>query len=193
MTMAAARRHLFLAGFMGTGKSAVGHQLAARLHRPFVDLDGVVESLCRRTIPEVFRVEGEAAFRNHEARALRLVLGSPPSIIALGGGAPTVPVILAMARQTGRTVLLTADWAAIWDRVRDDLPSRPLLAGTTVASGILGHDDPARREQFVRHAESLLQSRRDAYDRIADLVVDTSRLTIPLVVERIMEWLGNGL
>jgi shikimate kinase len=189
MIAAAARRHLFLAGFMGTGKSAVGRALAGQLGRPFVDLDAMVESLHSRSIVAIFRGEGEAAFRLHEAKALRLVLGSPPSVIALGGGAPTVPAIANMVRQTGHTVLLTAVWEVIWRRVHDDCASRPLLAPVLDAlCGDASLDDACQLARFIGYVDPILKSRKAAYERIADLTINTSELTVTQVVDRIVPW-----
>jgi len=189
MIAAAARRHLFLAGFMGTGKSAVGRALARQLGRHFVDLDDLIESLRHRAIVVIFRSEGEAAFRLHEAKALRVVLGSPPSVIALGGGAPTVPAIANMARQTGRTVLLTAAWEVIWRRVRDDLGSRPLLSPVLDAlCGNTSCDDACQLARFIGYVDPILKSRQAAYERITDLTIDTSEMTAQQVADRILPW-----
>jgi len=50
----AQRRPIFLVGFMGSGKTAVGHELAALLDVPFVDLDNVIEAAAGMRISEIF-------------------------------------------------------------------------------------------------------------------------------------------
>jgi shikimate kinase len=86
---AAVTDHIVLLGFMGSGKTTVGALLAAHLERPFVDLDDRIECAAGQSIAEVFSEQGEAAFRDLEARALAELLGEAPEplVIALGGGA----------------------------------------------------------------------------------------------------------
>ena len=81
-----------LTGFMGCGKSSTGRALAARLGAHFVDLDEVIVARAGRSIPEIFREGGEAAFRQLELETLRAVLdgaGNTLTVFALGGGALT--------------------------------------------------------------------------------------------------------
>src|SRR5204863_2968828 len=80
-------RHLILVGFMGAGKSTLGREVAARLGRPFLDVDEEVEG-AEGPIWELFERQGEAAFRELEARFLREAAGGrEPRVIAVGGGA----------------------------------------------------------------------------------------------------------
>ena len=55
--------HLVLVGMMGTGKTTAGKILAERLGRPFFDSDQLIESRTGRTVRQIFRDEGEAAYR----------------------------------------------------------------------------------------------------------------------------------
>src|SRR5450759_5932188 len=66
-----AARAVFLVGFMASGKSSVGREIAQRLDWDFVDLDARIESRERQAIPEIFRDRGEASFRLAETSALR--------------------------------------------------------------------------------------------------------------------------
>jgi shikimate kinase / 3-dehydroquinate synthase len=80
--------NVVLVGFMGSGKSTVGPQLAQRMNRPFVDLDDVIEADAGRSVTEIFSSEGEAGFREREARCLQRALERKGSVVAVGGGAP---------------------------------------------------------------------------------------------------------
>jgi len=73
---------------MGSGKSSVGRALAARLGWSFVDLDAEIESSQGRKIREIFRREGEAKFRQIEAKLLQAILETTtrPFVLATGGG-----------------------------------------------------------------------------------------------------------
>jgi shikimate kinase len=119
---------VFLVGFMGSGKSAVGQELARRLGWAFLDLDAIIESRAGRSIPTIFRQDGEPAFRAAETAALAGLLSDPaalPSVVALGGGA--------FAQQANRdllrkhpTVFLDAPVEELWRRCRQDAADRPL-------------------------------------------------------------------
>ena len=84
-----------LTGFMGCGKSSTGRELAARLDARFIDLDGEIVARTGRSIPDIFREGGEAAFRAVELATLRAVLdeadaAGQDTVLALGGGALTI-------------------------------------------------------------------------------------------------------
>src|SRR4051812_8462078 len=83
-----ARGHVWLVGMMGSGKSTVGKRLAARLDRPFVDLDERIETEAGRSIGDIFERDGEPAFRALESRVLARVADGPDAVVATGGGAP---------------------------------------------------------------------------------------------------------
>lgn len=117
-------RLIFLAGFMGTGKSTVGRLLARRLRLPFVDLDDVIARRERRSIPELFAA---GRFRSAEARALRSLRG--PAVVALGGGALLRPSNRRLVERTGVLVRLTCPERELWRRLKPALGKRPLLAG----------------------------------------------------------------
>jgi shikimate kinase len=82
------RRSIFLVGFMGSGKTRVGQELARRLALPFEDTDARIEKAVGRSIERLFADEGEAEFRALESRELaRLVQeADTPRVIATGGG-----------------------------------------------------------------------------------------------------------
>lgn len=78
---------ILLTGFMGAGKTTAGALLAKRLGWQFVDSDCVVEARAGMTIAEIFALDGEAAFREKEAAAIRETAAKERLVLALGGGA----------------------------------------------------------------------------------------------------------
>ena len=82
---------LFLVGLSGSGKSSVGRLVAERLNWEFVDTDTLIAEAAGRSIPAIFREDGEAAFRALEAEALAEAATRERTVIATGGGAPTQP------------------------------------------------------------------------------------------------------
>jgi shikimate kinase len=149
-------RTVFLVGFMGSGKSAVGEELARRLGWRFVDMDAEIEGREQRSIGEIFRTGGEAGFRKAETAALRDFLSNLPAqdtIVALGGGA--------FAQEDNRqllrswpTVFLEAPVEELWRRCQRDGVERPLRSDL---------------EQFCR-----LHKERLPFYREASLTVETS-------------------
>jgi len=77
-----------LIGFMASGKTTVGGLLSKRLGFKFKDIDRLVEETVGKTIPEIFKTEGEEKFREYESKALWSLKGEEHIVISTGGGAP---------------------------------------------------------------------------------------------------------
>jgi shikimate kinase len=160
---------IFLAGFMGTGKTTVGRLLAERLGRPFVDMDDRIEARAGKTISAIFAEEGESAFRALEREIVAELAGRRGIVAAAGGGAVMDPANTAALLRAGLLVCLWARPDVIWERVRAQT-HRPLLE-----SG-----DDKRRAVL-----ELLEKRSPVYHSLP-VRVDTSDLTPAEVVERIL-------
>jgi shikimate kinase/3-dehydroquinate synthase len=133
---------------MATGKSTVGPKLAARLGLPFVDTDVELERETGRTVPELWRAEGEPAFRAREGVLVeRLFESREPRVVAFGGGTVTIRKTRRLAIDHALVVTLTASGATIATRA-PDLATRPNLA--------VGGDPAAR-------AQELISQRAEAY------------------------------
>jgi shikimate kinase len=122
-------RMILLVGFMGSGKSTVGRALSQRLGRRFEDLDARIEARERRSIAEIFRDSGEAAFREAETTALgELLREVDPLVAALGGGAMAQSANVDAIRNSGATVVwLDAPVEELWRRCAADDGIRPLM------------------------------------------------------------------
>ena len=121
--------HIFLYGPSGTGKSTVGQLLAEKLNLSFIDLDSVIEANAGMSIPQIMEQNGEPAFRDLEASALKTITNEQESVIALGGGALLRDENRAFTEKNGRVVLLMAELETLLARLEDDTNKRPLLAG----------------------------------------------------------------
>ncbi|MCD4684439.1 MAG: shikimate kinase [Anaerolineae bacterium] len=119
--------NIVLAGFMGTGKSTVGRLVAARLDWDFVDTDALIEARARRSIAEIFAMDGEAGFRQLEATVCTQAGDSAHNVIAVGGGALLNDDVRARFVAHHLVVCLTCEIDTIIARVGDD-PARPLFA-----------------------------------------------------------------
>ncbi len=121
-------RALFLVGFMASGKSSVGLELARRLGWDFLDLDLHIQSRERQTVPEIFRDRGESGFRLAETNALRDLVHSSLAanrVVALGGGAFVQPANRELLGPWP-TVFLEAPASELWQRSLTDGIERPL-------------------------------------------------------------------
>lgn len=123
--------NIVLAGFMATGKSAVGRAVAAALGWDFVDTDDLIQEEAGKTIPEIFALESEAGFRARERAAVTQAATRNQAVIALGGGALLDPVNRQTVERRGLLICLDADEATILSRLALEAAgqSRPLLAG----------------------------------------------------------------
>lgn len=158
-----------LIGFMGSGKSTVGRALAAKLRWSFLDLDDEIEARAGRSVEELFRVEGEAAFRALEAEVSGAALVRPSTVLAPGGGWSLAPGRLEGLPEGSLTVWLRVAPETAVRRATGHGRVRPLLAGA----------DPLGR------AKALLEEREPVYKR-ALLHLDADRATPAALVEAIV-------
>ncbi len=168
---------IFLAGFMGSGKSTIGPLLATRIHYDFVDADSEIELAERMTIREIFETHGEKYFRGLEERVLRDIADRNRNmVVALGGGALTSQKNRALVNERGLLVYLKSDARSIIRRVRTK-GTRPMLLSPD--------GQPLGDEELIVRVESLLKERERHYLE-ASIVVDTSGSTISKSVEEIV-------
>jgi len=160
---------------MASGKTSVGRRLARSRGWQFFDSDGQVEAMTGRTVADIWRTDGEAAFRRLEAQVLAEALASRnPRVIAAAGGTVLDP---------GNRWLIGRHHPVVWLRARPDTLAgrlgssthRPLLDGDP--AGVLAALDAVRRP---------------FYDEVADLVVDVDDLTPDQVVACVEAGLEHG-
>jgi shikimate kinase len=112
---------IYVVGFMGAGKSTVGRHLARRLGWSFFDLDDEIEAAERTTIAQLFAARGEAEFRRIESGMLgqhaSWISRGRPAVLALGGGAYTVPANRETLAGNGITVWLDCPFETVARRV----------------------------------------------------------------------------
>jgi len=165
---------IYLAGFMGTGKTTVGRRLAERLGRPFVDLDAEIETRAGKPISAIFREDGEPRFRELEREAVRAAAARRGIVAAAGGGAVLDHRNTADLLRAGLLVCLLARPDVVLARVRGE-SHRPLLE----------EGDKARR------ILELLERRMPIY-RALPCRIDTSDLTPDEVAERVLAIFREG-
>lgn len=117
---------LFLSGFMASGKTTVGRELARQLNLPFVDLDETIECRQSSTIERIFALSGEEAFRDLESRELARVVELDAVVVALGGGTLERDENRRLVGLSGTLVWLDTPRSTILSRLSGGEPTRPL-------------------------------------------------------------------
>ena len=160
---------VYLVGMPGAGKSVVGEELAGRLGVPFVDLDTEIEREAGRPVAEIFREEGEAAFRALEAAALVKASTEDPSVVACGGGVVLEPANRITLRNTGVAVYLDVPLEELRRRV-EPAADRPLIRRGGDLERLLASRGPLYRE-FAAH----VVDGTGAPGEVADAIVEELR------------------
>lgn len=146
---------IYLVGFMGSGKTTIGRELAARIDAPFFDLDELIETAEKMTIKEIFGVRGEPYFRKRERDLLRSTKNLESAVIATGGGTFTFDENIQFIQSEGMSVYLSAPYALLRARVgmKDD---RPLFR-----DDLTTHELYANRIRYYRMSDLTLEIRED--------------------------------
>lgn len=170
--------NIVLIGFMGSGKTTIGSALAEATGMPVRDTDAIIEESAGTTISEIFRVQGEKAFRHLETRTLAILRDTEtdPTIYSTGGGIIMQEINRPLLHELGTVVWLRIRPETVLMRLAGDT-TRPLLAG------------PDREQK----AHDLIEVRRPAYTECADLIVDVDGKTPEEIVQEIIEqveWLS---
>jgi shikimate kinase len=153
---------------MGTGKSSVGRQVAHLLQFTYLDTDQVIESRAGKSITEIFREDGEPAFRELERRVVQELAFRKRTVISTGGGLPIDERNLTSLRSHALIIGLWASPEKIYQRVRGH-QHRPLL----------NEPDPLAK---IRQ----LLAAREPYYRQADVLVNTEFRNVHEVAQQVV-------
>lgn len=187
--------NVWLTGLMGTGKSTVGWQLSQIAGLGFVDLDVWIERQSGKRAHEIFRDDGEEAFRDWEKKGVLYWSGAKRFVIALGGGALVDETSWGRIRSAGALVWIKTPLPELARRLLaegQDLANRPLLEDL-----LRVEDKDKQRKLMTERLGALLGSRQDRYKQ-ASVVVDNGYtspdVTARCIKELLMEngYFGRG-
>lgn len=164
------KSNVVLVGPMGSGKTAVGRQLARFLEMEFVDSDSEIERRTGVDITYIFDKEGEQGFRERECAVIADLARRDNGVLATGGGAVLDPENRRLLSESGTVVYLMTSVAHQLERTRHS-KNRPLLR----------NEDPAAVLQ------RLIEIRGPLYDEIADIVIKTGDQRIGDMVQEISD------
>ncbi len=176
-----------LMGLRGCGKSTIGRRLAELLDRPFIELDErVLETFDESTVHAVWSGQGQAAWREAEARVLADILDTDGQVVALGGGTPLVEAArlrIGHERRTGRAkvVYLRCDTDELARRLAREPGDRPSLTGA----------DP------VCEIETVLAEREPVYRQLADVEHNVAKVSpqqaARIIAKEVLETRNGGV
>jgi len=145
--------NLYLVGFMGTGKSTVGRQVAKQMNFDFIDSDQEIERVHGRPVSAIFAEQGEAAFRKMEREFIENGHPAQGCVVACGGGLVVPPGMLELLRSRGVVICLHAPIGTIIERIMHTT-HRPLLQAEDRAQRL--RDLYAQREALYRRTGTMV-------------------------------------
>lgn len=124
-------KRIIIIGYMGSGKTTVGHALSQELGLPFYDLDWYIETRMHRTVKQIFDEKGEEGFRKIEHNLLHEVAEFENVIISCGGGTPCFFDNIDYINRQGETVYLKCTTDVLYKHLKMGKSVRPLLLNKT--------------------------------------------------------------
>ena len=118
----------FLIGFMGSGKSLIGKQLAEKLNIKYIDLDNFIEKSENITIAGIFNNSGEAYFRELEEKYLKETIKEDNILVSTGGGTPTINGLMDIMNNVGKTIYLECCTETLFKRLNQNKEERPMIS-----------------------------------------------------------------
>jgi shikimate kinase len=164
--------NIILIGVRGSGKSAVGSRLAARLRMRFVDTDDLIESK-EGHISDIVQSKGWDYFRRLEKSVIEEISKGDDLIIAPGGGAVLDTDNVNALKRNGFIIWLKADQQTLLKRIQKDRGSstrRPTLTG----------------KGTLEEIEQTISEREPFYEKASEIQIETSKLDVKAVVEGIL-------
>lgn len=167
------KKHIYLIGFMGTGKSTVSRKLKSLMKVNEIDMDEAIVHENGMSINEMFEQFGEWYFREKETEMLHKLVKYQPAIISCGGGTVLKKKNVDLMKDSGIIILLTAAPETIYERVKNGR-ERPILNG----------------HMNVEYIAELMEKRREAYETACDVKVSTDGKTPEKIAKEIMCYYG---
>lgn len=165
--MESLKKHVFLIGFMGSGKTSLGKLLAKKLNFDFLDTDRHIEEQENCSIQEIFNSKGESYFRELEHQLLKNISQSKKAtVFSTGGGMPIFNENLYIMKEKGIVIFLNVPLGMLYFRLKNDT-TRPLLSS---------------KENLLNFLETTLNQRIPIYS-LADFEIDARQNKLELVDE----------
>lgn len=163
--------HIFLIGYMGSGKTTLGKKLAARLNYEFIDLDHVFEARAGMPIADYFANHGEDAFRKLESEILKTTAYPEKAVISTGGGVACFFDNMEWMKAHGKTVYLKLNAKMLAGRLENNKDDRPILRHKHGDELIAFIDEKlTERELWYNQAEFLAEGLNMTAEKLEQLL-----------------------
>lgn len=169
--------NIVIIGITGVGKTTIGRALSNKLEKKFIDLDKNIELHCGVDIATIFAIEGESGFRERETEELtRIISQNNNYILSLGGGCIMSQTNYSILSKASNFIIqLHADLHSIEERLSKSIYKRPMFHNVDIRSKLI----------------DLYNQRKAVYDKVSNLIIETSNLRSNQVVENILEKLAK--
>ncbi len=167
------RDSIALIGFMATGKTIIGKELAKQLGNDyqFIETDQIIIKMAGKSITRIFKEEGGPIFRRYEIDACKKISKLRKAVISCGGGVVLNETNIINLKKNCHIVLLIATVDEIYSRImRNGKKKRPLVD----------------KENPKKEIEIILQYREPFYRSAADITIDTTNKEIIEIVHEII-------
>ncbi len=166
-------KNIVVIGFMCSGKTTIGREIAKKLRRSFYDTDEIIEQEMDMSVPEIFEKKGEWFFRKKEREVVQKLHKEKNCVIAAGGGIPLNSENMKLLKKSGVIVDLLVSVDVLAERIRNHRKSRPLVRGKT-------------KEEI----KEMYKLRETCY-KDADLCINITDLNPKEAADRIIEEVGK--
>ena len=166
--------NIFLIGPMGAGKTTIGRQLAKKLSIQFYDSDHEIEQRTGADIPLIFEIEAEEGFRKRESQVIAELVLLENIVLSTGGGAIMNPENRQVLVDNGQIIYLKSTPEKLFKRTADD-KRRPLL----------------QSEDRLEKIKKILVEREPVYLAMANEIIDTDKISIKQIIQKIIELIKN--
>jgi shikimate kinase len=161
---------IFLIGFMGSGKSSLGKELAHKLGLTFFDIDQMIEEDERRKINVIFENDGEEKFREIEHECLKKSLQINNVVISTGGGTPCFFNNMEVINENGISVYIKLNAGILASRLSVDKEKRPLIKHCK---------DKTEIESFIKD----LLEKREKYYLQSKFIIEGKNINAKKIIE----------
>ena len=164
-------KNIVLTGFMATGKSSVGKNLATKLNMNFADTDKFIEKKFNKKVKDIFKENGEQFFRQQETKVIEEISNLTSYVISCGGGVVLNKYNIDLLRKNGIIINLCASAQEIYKRIANN-EDRPLLQNTS-----------------LQKIQELMDSRKKFYTN-CDMSIKTDNLSVEEITNLIISKLS---